>query len=79
MVGQLRMMMVGVGVGSPDKVGSVVGDIIGRVNKVRSAEGVGVGKADKIERITNQTSVLHVPSLNRFQSSELLGPHSRQS
>ena len=60
--------MVGVGVGSPDKIWSVVGDIIGRENKVRSAEGVGVGKADKVERITNQTSVLHVPSLNRFQS-----------
>ena len=73
MVGQLRMMMVGVGVGSPDKVGSVVGDIIGRVNKVRSAEG------DKVERITNQASVLQAPLLNRFQSSELLGPHNRQS
>jgi len=65
--------MVGVGVGSPDKVGSVVGDIIGRVNKVRSAEG------DKVERITNQASVLQAPLLNRFQSSELLGPHNRQS
>ena len=65
MVGQLRMMMVGVGVGRPDKVGSVVGDII--------------GKADNVERVTNQTSVLHVPSLNRFQSFDLLGPHNRQS
>ena len=58
--------MVAVGVGRPDKVGCVV-------NKVRSAEGVGVCKADKVERITNQN---HVPSLNRFQSSELLGPHN---
>ena len=47
----------------------MVGDIIGRVNKVRSAEGVGVGKADKIERITNQTSVLLVLSLNRTSGS----------
>ena len=48
----------------------MVGDIIG---KIKIGEQMEVGKADKVERITNQT----VPSLNR--SSELLGPHTRQS